>query len=347
METLNEIIKKLNKKIPNSIITNGKKEKIKSTSTGSYLLDAAIGISGYPEGKVIEIAGGEAAGKTTLSFAAIKSFQNKHKTRKCVFVDMEHTFDNELAKNQGIDVKKLIIINATTGEEAFDSINDMIKTGEVSLIIIDSISAMVSLAEMEDSVGDAKIGMLGRLLSKALKKTIPLADKHKTTIILLNQLREKIGGYKSMYGETRESTGGNALKFYSSLRIQVSKGKPYINNEDKIIGHKMKFKIIKNKVGLPNEKGEIPLLYTVGISKIDEMIEIAMRLGIVKIAGSWYSYVVSETEEQKIGQGIDSVRKYFTETADAYDILLSACRDELARLKKERFNINNKSYKEK
>lgn len=347
MQNLQDIIKQLNKKIPNSIITNGKKEKIQSISTGSYALDSKIGISGYPLGRIIEIAGGEAAGKTTLALAGVKSYQKELPKKKCVFVDMEHTFDNALAEELGVDTKKLIIVNATTGEQAFDAINDMIETGEVSLIVVDSISAMVSMAEMEDSVGDAKIGMLGRLLSKALKKTVPLADRHKTTVLLLNQLREKIGGYKSAYGETRESTGGNALKFYSSLRIQVSKGKPFINQDDEIVGHKMRFKIIKNKVGTPNKKGEIPILYTVGVSTIDELIDIAISLQVVKVSGSWYSYVVSETEEQKIGQGIDSVRDYLKQTPAAYDILLQACKEELKRLKKERFKISNESYKEK
>lgn len=347
MDTLQEVIKNLTKKFNGSIITNGQKEKVRSISTGSYILDSKTGISGYPLGKLIEISGGEAAGKTTLAIAAVKSFQEKDKQRKCVFVDMEHTFDNEFAESMGIKTKDLIIVNPMSGEEAFDTVNDLLETGGISLIVIDSVAAMVSISEMEDSIGDAKIGMLGRLMSKGLKKTIPLADKHKTTILLLNQLREKIGGWKASYGETRESTGGNALKFYASMRIQVSKGKAFINQKNEIIGHQMRFKVVKNKAGLPYKEGEIPILYGRGVSTIDELITIAISLGVIIIAGSWYQYVVTEEDKQNIGQGMEAVRKYFQTNEPAMKILHSACKQELERLKKERFNIDYESYREK
>ena len=344
---LKKVISELNKKHDNVIITNGKKEKIKSISTGSYILDSQIGISGFPIGKIVEIAGGEAAGKTSLAIAAMSSFQKNDKSRKVAFIDLEHTYDMEMTSQMGIDNKKLIYVNAISGEEASDIAMDLIKTDKVSLVVIDSVSAMVSLAEMEDSIGDAKIGMLGRLMSKLLRKITPLADKHKVTVIFLNQLRDKIGGYKAMYGETRQSTGGNALKFYASLRIQLTKGKAYINEDDTIVGHKINFRITKNKVGLPNKKGWIPLIYAKGISTIDELIEIATALKVIIKKGAFYYYVIDEKNQQKIGQGIVQTRKYFEDNESSYKILHEACKQELAYRKKNRFVIKNERYKEK
>ena len=343
---LKETINQLNKKHDNIIITNGKKAKIKSISSGSLILDSQIGISGFPLGKIIEIAGGEAAGKTSLAIAAMKSFQNSDK-RKVAFIDLEHTYDMEMTTIMGVDNKNLIYVDAISGESASDIACDLIQTDSVSLVVIDSVSAMVSLAEMEDSIGDAKIGMLGRLMSKLLRKITPLANKHNVTVIFLNQLRDTIGGYKSPYGETRQSTGGNALKFYASLRIQLSKGKTFINDDDAVIGHKINFKITKNKVGLPNKKGYIPLIYAKGVSEIDEMIEIGKSLGVITNKGAFFYYVISETEEQKIGQGIHNTRKYFEETKEAYKILKDVCREELAFRKKNRFIIQNEKYKER
>ena len=343
---LKEIIKQLNKKHDNIIITNGNKKKIKSISSGSLILDSQIGISGFPLGKIVEIAGGEAAGKTSLAIAAMKSFQEKDK-RKVAFIDLEHTYDMEMTSLMGIDNKNLIYVDAVSGESASDIACDLIKTDSVSLIVIDSVSAMVSLAEMEDSIGDAKIGMLGRLMSKLLRKITPLANLHQVTVIFLNQLRDSIGGYKPMYGDSRQSTGGNALKFYASLRIQLSKGKTYINDDDAVVGHKINFKITKNKVGLPNKKGYIPLIYAKGISEIDEMIEIGKALGVIKNKGAFFYYVISETEEQKIGQGIHNTRKYFEDSKEAYDTLRNACKEELEYRKKNRFLIQNNKYKER
>ena len=270
--------------------------------TGSIGLDAAIGIGGYPRGRVIEIFGPESSGKTTLAIHAIAEAQKLGGI--AAIIDAEHAFDRTYAENLGVDVNSLLISQPDCGEQALEIADSLIRSGALDIIVIDSVAALTPKAEIEGDMGDAKMGLQARLMSQALRKLTANISKTNTCVIFINQLREKIG---VMFGNPETTTGGNALKFYASLRIDVRRiGQ--IQDGDDVTGGRIKVKVVKNKVAPPFKKAEFDLMFGTGISAIGELVDFAVDLNIVKKSGSWFSY-----GDSKLGQGRDAVLNLLAE----------------------------------
>ena len=277
-------------------------EDIPSIPTGSIGLDAAIGIGGYPRGRVIEIFGPESSGKTTLAIHAIAEAQKLGGI--AAIIDAEHAFDRTYAENLGVDVNSLLISQPDCGEQALEIADSLIRSGALDIIVIDSVAALTPKAEIEGDMGDAKMGLQARLMSQALRKLTANISKTNTCVIFINQLREKIG---VMFGNPETTTGGNALKFYASLRLDVRRiGQ--IKDGDDVTGGRIKVKVVKNKVAPPFKKAEFDLMFGTGISAIGELVDFAVDLNIVKKSGSWFSY-----GDSKLGQGRDSVLNLLAE----------------------------------
>ena len=277
-------------------------EDIPSIPTGSIGLDAAIGIGGYPRGRVIEIFGPESSGKTTLAIHAIAEAQKLGGI--AAIIDAEHAFDRTYAENLGVDVNQLLISQPDCGEQALEIADSLIRSGALDIIVIDSVAALTPKAEIEGDMGDAKMGLQARLMSQALRKLTANISKTNTCVIFINQLREKIG---VMFGNPETTTGGNALKFYASLRLDVRRiGQ--IKDGDDVTGGRIKVKVVKNKVAPPFKKAEFDLMFGTGISAIGELVDFAVDLNIVKKSGSWFSY-----GDSKLGQGRDSVLNLLAE----------------------------------
>ncbi|XBT18878.1 MAG: recombinase RecA [Candidatus Shikimatogenerans sp. AspAUS03] len=271
---------------------------VKIISSGSIKLDSALGILGYPEGRIIEIFGQESSGKTTLALHAILEAQKKG--HLCVFIDAEHAFDYKYCKNIGINLSKLILHLPTSGEQALEIVDKLIKSNLFKVIVIDSVSALTPKAEIKGEIGDMTIGLQARLMSQALRKLTYNVYKYKTIVIFLNQIREKIGNfYKSQI-----TSGGNALKFYSSIRLSISKIS-FIKNEDKIIGNKIIVKIIKNKLFPPFKKTKLYIIYGEGISKEYEILDLGIKFNIIDKKGNWFYF-----NKINLGNGKENVRKY-------------------------------------
>ena len=273
-------------------------EEVEVIPSGSLGLDIALGVGGYPKGRIIEIYGQESSGKTTLTLHAIAEEQNKGGT--AAFIDAEHSFDPTYAESLGVDLEKLIISQPDNGEQALEIADRLSRSGKVSLIIIDSVAALTPKAEIEGEMGDSKMGLHARLMSQALRKMNGSLYKNKCTIIFINQLRDKIG---VMFGNPETTTGGNALKFYASVRLDIRKQSQPIKDGDEAIGSRVKVKVVKNKVAPPFKTAEFDIIYGEGISMVSELIDIAVQKEIIKKAGSWYSY-----NETKLGQGKDAVK---------------------------------------
>ena len=270
--------------------------------TGSIGLDAAIGIGGYPRGRVIEIFGPESSGKTTLAIHAIAEAQKLGGI--AAIIDAEHAFDRTYAENLGVDVNSLLISQPDCGEQALEIADSLIRSGALDIIVIDSVAALTPKAEIEGDMGDAKMGLQARLMSQALRKLTANISKTNTCVIFINQLREKIG---VMFGNPETTTGGNALKFYASLRLDVRRiGQ--IKDGDDVTGGRIKVKVVKNKVAPPFKKAEFDLMFGTGISAIGELVDFAVDLNIVKKSGSWFSY-----GDSKLGQGRDAVLNLLSE----------------------------------
>ena len=293
-------------------------EDIPCIPTGSLGLDFAIGIGGYPRGRVIEIFGPESSGKTTLAIHAIAEAQKLGGI--AAIIDAEHAFDRTYAENLGVDTSQLLISQPDCGEQALEIADSLIRSGALDIIVIDSVAALTPRAEIEGEMGDSKMGLQARLMSQALRKLTANISKTNTCVIFINQLRDKIG---VLFGNPETTTGGNALKFYSSLRLDVRRIGQIKDGED-VIGGRIKVKVVKNKVAPPFKKAEFDLMFGTGISKIGELIDLAVEMNIIRKSGSWFSY-----GENKIGQGRDAVIAMLNNNTDVATEIENKVREQL------------------
>ncbi len=293
-------------------------EKLEVIKTGSITLDRALGIGGLPKGRVVEIYGPESSGKTTLAIHAVAEAQKKGGI--AAIIDAEHAFDQFYAKNLGVDIDNLLISQPDNGEQALEIADNLIRSGAIDIIVIDSVAALTPKAEIEGEMGDNQMGLQARLMSKALRKLTGSISKANTCCIFINQLREKIG---VMFGNPETTTGGNALKFYSSVRIDIRRSSA-IKNADKIIGNRTRVKVVKNKVAAPFQQAEFDIMYGEGISKTGEIIDLGVEMNIINKSGSWYSY-----GDTKLGQGRDAVKEILLDNPELSEELENKITDQL------------------
>lgn len=293
-------------------------ERIDSIPTGSLGLDIALGIGGVPKGRVIEIYGPESSGKTTLATHIIAEAQKKGGI--AAFIDAEHAFDKYYAQKLGVDVENLLISQPDNGEQALEIADNLIRSGAIDVIVIDSVAALVPKAEIEGEMGDSKMGLQARLMSQALRKLTGTIAKTNCCCIFINQLREKIG---VMFGNPETTTGGNALKFYASVRLDIRRISQ-IKDTDEVSGNRARVKVVKNKVAPPFRMAEFDIMFGEGISKVGEIIDLGVEFNIVKKAGSWFSY-----GETRLGQGRDAVKRLLLDNPDLMDELETKIREEV------------------
>ncbi len=284
---------------------------VEAISTGSLGLNVALGVGGYPRGRVIEIYGPESSGKTTLTLHAIAEAQKAGGI--AAFIDAEHAFDRTYAGNLGVDIENLIISQPDNGEQALEITDNLIRSGAIDIIVIDSVAALTPKSEIEGEMGDSKMGLHARLMSQALRKLTASISKTNCTVIFINQLREKIG---VMFGNPETTTGGNALKFYASVRLDIRRSTQIKDSNSNVLGNKTRVKVVKNKVAPPFRMAEFDIMYGEGISKIGEIIDIGVDYEIIKKSGSWFSY-----EDTKLGQGRDAVKAILKDNPDLMDEL--------------------------
>lgn len=301
-QLLNDALKAIEKEYgKGSIMKLGDRAAVSvdAIPSGSLALDKALGIGGYPKGRIIEIFGPESSGKTTLALHAIAECQKQG--GRCAFIDAENAIDPVYAKHLGVDIDELILSQPDSGEQALDITELLIKSGAIDLVAVDSVAALVPQAELDGEMGDASVGLQARLMSKAMRKLAGVMNHSNTTAIFINQLREKVG---VMFGNPETTPGGRALKFYSSVRLDVRRSETLKNGAD-AYGNVTKIKVVKNKVAPPFKTATVNIIYGEGISHSDELINLAVENDIIEKAGAWFSY-----EGEKIGQGINSVREY-------------------------------------
>lgn len=297
-------------------------EAVEVISTGSISLDYALGVGGLPKGRVIEIFGPESSGKTTLAMHVVAESQKTGGI--AAFIDAEHAFDRFYAQKLGVDVENLLVSQPDNGEQALEITENLIRSGAIDIIVIDSVAALTPKSEIEGEMGDSKMGLQARLMSQALRKLTSTISKTATCCIFINQLREKIG---VMFGNPETTTGGNALKFYSSIRLDIRKVNQ-IKESDEVIGNRVKVKVVKNKVAPPFRKAEFDIIYGEGISRIFEIIDLAVEYNIVKKSGSWFAY-----GDTKLGQGRDAVKRLLQDNPELADELAVKIKEALKTAK--------------
>ncbi|SFB11368.1 recombination protein RecA [Flavobacterium swingsii] len=285
-------------------------EEVETISSGSLGLDLALGVGGYPRGRVIEIYGPESSGKTTLTLHAIAEAQKAGGI--AAFIDAEHAFDRSYAEKLGVDIENLIISQPDNGEQALEIAENLIRSGAIDIVVIDSVAALTPKSEIEGEMGDSKMGLHARLMSQALRKLTGTISKTKCTVFFINQLREKIG---VMFGNPETTTGGNALKFYASVRLDIRRS-TQIKDGDNVLGNRTKVKVVKNKVAPPFKTAEFDIMYGEGVSKTGEILDLAVEFEIIKKAGSWFSY-----GDTKLGQGRDAVKGLIKDNPELADEL--------------------------
>ncbi|SMD33012.1 recombination protein RecA [Reichenbachiella faecimaris] len=298
---------------------------IPSIPTGSVSLDIALGIGGLPRGRVVEIYGPESSGKTTLTLHCIAEAQKQG--GMAAFIDAEHAFDKAYAEKLGIDTENLLISQPDNGEQALEIAEHLIRSGAIDIIVIDSVAALVPKAELEGEMGDSKMGLQARLMSQALRKLTGAINKTGCTCIFINQLREKIG---VMFGNPETTTGGNALKFYSSVRLDIRRIGQIKESADNVLGNRTRVKVVKNKVAPPFKVVEFDIMYGEGISKVGEIIDLGVELGIINKAGSWFSY-----KGNKLGQGRDSVKTLLLDNPELMEEMEMGVRNKINGVEEE------------
>jgi len=297
-------------------------EDVDVIPTGSLGLDVALGVGGYPRGRVIEIYGPESSGKTTLTLHAMAEAQKKGGI--AAFIDAEHAFDRGYAEKLGVDIENLIISQPDNGEQALEIADNLIRSGAIDIVVIDSVAALTPKSEIEGEMGDSKMGLHARLMSQALRKLTGSISKTKCTVIFINQLREKIG---VMFGNPETTTGGNALKFYASVRLDIRRSTQIKDTESNATGNKTRVKVVKNKVAPPFKQVEFDIMYGEGISKVGEIIDLGVDFEIVKKAGSWFSY-----DDTKLGQGRDAVKALLLDNPELMEELEKKIKDAIAAI---------------
>jgi recombination protein RecA len=310
-EALNEALRAIEKTYgKGSVMKLGERQHVDvdAISTGSILIDNALGVGGYPKGRIIEIYGPESSGKTTLALHAIAEVQKKG--GRAAFVDAEHSIDPIYAKNLGINIDELILSQPDSGEQALEIVDMLAQSGAIDLIVVDSVAALVPQAELDGVMSDNQVGLQARLMSKGMRKLAGVSSKSNCTVIFINQLREKVG---VMYGNPETTTGGRALKFYASVRIDIRRSEAIKVGND-IVGNVVNVKIVKNKVAAPFKSCHIDIIYGKGISKVGEIVDLGSELGIIKKSGSWYEY-----NGERIGQGREAAKQFFAEHSDVAD----------------------------
>lgn len=289
--------------------------KVATVSSGSLAIDEALGVGGYPRGRIIEMYGPESSGKTTVALHAVAEVQQQGGT--AAYIDAENAMDPEYAKALGVDIDNLLLSQPDTGEQGLQIADALISSGAIDIVVVDSVAALVPRAEIEGEMGDAHVGLQARLMSQALRKLSGTINKTKTIAIFINQIREKVG---VMFGNPETTPGGRALKFYSTIRLEIRRGEPIKDGSD-IIGNRAKIKVVKNKVAPPFKKAEVDIMYGEGISKMGELLDMAAEKDLIKKSGAWYSY-----GEERIGQGRENAKKWLTDHPTEMQALMKQVR---------------------
>lgn len=327
-KTLDQVLADIEKQFgKGAIMKLGEKgvRNVDVVSSGSLMLDRALGVGGYPKGRIIEIFGPESSGKTTIALHAIAEVQKTG--GRAAFIDAEHALDPVYAKKLGVDTDELLLSQPDTGEQALEIVEALVRSEAMSIIVIDSVAALVPQAEIEGEMGDSHVGLQARLMSQALRKLGGIINKTNTICIFINQLREKVG---VMFGNPETTPGGRALKFYSTVRLDVRRGEQIKVNGD-VLGNKTVIKVVKNKVAPPFKTAEVEIMYGEGISKIGEVIDLAVSMGIIDKSGAWFSY-----KGEKIGQGKENVKLVLKNNKALYDEISKKVRNDLFNVEEEK-----------
>ena len=327
-KTLDQVLADIEKQFgKGAIMKLGEKgvRNVDVVSSGSLMLDRALGVGGYPKGRIIEIFGPESSGKTTIALHAIAEVQKTG--GRAAFIDAEHALDPVYAKKLGVDTDELLLSQPDTGEQALEIVEALVRSEAMSIIVIDSVAALVPQAEIEGEMGDSHVGLQARLMSQALRKLGGIVNKTNTICIFINQLREKVG---VMFGNPETTPGGRALKFYSTVRLDVRRGEQIKVNGD-VLGNKTIIKVVKNKVAPPFKTAEVEIMYGEGISKIGEVIDLAASMGIIDKSGAWFSY-----KSEKIGQGKENVKLVLKNNKALYDEISKKVRNDLFNVEEEK-----------